>query len=232
MTHTRETVLARISEAPVRFAEMAGSKAHRARVGLRAIVDALESEGLIRLAYIGGFPHYVLADWEPSPEDVLAEIEGNCRRTMDGCLEWAGYVDPKRGPMVRCGASTVPTSVRRVVWGLKRKPLNFQDTIKPACGNWACVEYGHMQKASRADARRGSPLTLLHKARIATAQRKGAKLTMEIARQIRASADSESLEAAKWGVTKATVSAIRRNEIWQEYQQGMFTGLLARKKVA
>lgn len=228
MKHTRESVLATIEAAPIRFGALAGSKAYRARVGLRAIVDALTAEGLIRLVYIDRFPHLVLQDWEPTKEQTLSILEGRGKRNADGCLLWTGYTDPLRGPMASIGTPPQPTSVRRTIWGIKRKPLEFNDTVKPDCGNWACVEYTHMVMANRADPAIGRKKTTLHAMRIAQGLRalKG-KLTMDIAREIRASPEPAAKLASHYGVSKETINMIRRGETWKEYQQGLFTGLMA-----
>lgn len=233
MKHTRESVLAAITAAPIRFGDLAGSKAHRARVGLRIIVDRLTAQGLIRTTYIDRFPHLVLADWQPSAEQTVAILLARGRRTVDGCLLWSGYTDPLRGPMASIGTPPIPTSVRRKVWSLKKRALDFNETIKPSCGNWSCVAYEHMELATRADALIGRSKTPEHARRIAQGLRtKIGKLSMEIAREVRASSESSPKLAIKYGVSKQAIDQIRRGETWKEYQQGLFTGLIDARKRA
>lgn len=223
---SRDEILATLEAGPVRFIDLAkGSRAYYVRKPLRETIDALVADGLIHMIYVGGQQHYALTNWAPDDALVLKIITDKCRRTIDGCLEWTGYIDPDRGPMYRLNDQ--PTSIRRLVWQIKRgKQLGYQETVKPGeCDNWACVEYAHLVLARREDAAIGRPKTMLHTMRIARAHRamRGV-ITMEIARQIRASSDPEKAEARKWGISAATVGQIRRNEIWKEY--GMFTGLL------
>jgi len=233
VNHTRETVLAAITAAPVRFNNLAGSKAHRARVGLRAIVDSLIADGLVRMTYIDRFPHLVLMDWKPSKEETVAILEGRGRPTVDGCLLWTGYVDPIRGPMASLGSPPMPTSVRRKVWSLKKRVLDFNETIKPSCGNWACVAFAHMELANRADPLTGRKKTPVHAMHIAQGLRASiGKLSMEIAREVRASPESSPKLAIKYGVSKQAIDQIRRGETWKEYQQGLFTGLMEQRKQA
>lgn len=223
---SRDEVLEILQAGPARFIDLAkGSRAYWVRKPLRETIDALVADGLVELIYLEGQQRYALVGWTPSNEDLLEIITNKCRRTIDGCLEWTGYIDPRRGPMYRL--NDVPTSIRRLVWAIKRgRKLHFQETVKPVeCDNWACVEYAHLALSRREDAITGKPRTLLHSMRIAHAHRamRGV-ITMEIARQIRASNSTEKEEAKKWGISTATVGQVRRGEIWKEY--GLFTSLL------
>lgn len=222
----RDQVLATIEAGPVQYAALAGTMSDPARAQLRAIIDELMGQGLIRLIHLDRFPHYVATDWVMSDELRLQLIEGKCRRTVDGCLVWSGYVDPRRGPMVRFGADGFPTAVRRVVWAIKRGPLGLQQTVRAGCDDPACVEYEHMKLGTRADKARGRSLTPLTKLRIARAHRAArGKLDIEKVRVIRASTETEAVLAERYGVSKPTIGQIRRNETWRE-EGGMFTALI------
>lgn len=226
--HTYESVLAKITAGPIRFQHLAGSAKYEHRIELRKIVDQLTEEGLIRLTYIDRFPHLVLKDWKPSSELILMLLEGRGKPAEDGCLIWSGYTDPIRGPMASLGEPRMPTSVRRVIWSIKRKPLHHNQTVKPTCGNWACIQYEHMKVVNgRTEAQIGSKKTRIHAMNIANGLRKTkGKLTMEIAREARQSTLSAAKFAAMHGVTKEAISAIRRGETWKEYGNGFFTGLI------
>lgn len=224
----RTQLLDILAAGPAKFLDLAlGSKNHRVRKPLRAAIDGLMAEGVLKMLYLGGTQYIALADWEPSGDMLLRVIEDNCRRTVDGCLVWTGHTDPIRGPMYRLNG--VPTSIRRMVWQTKRGlTLGYLKTVKPVvCDNWECVEYRHLAAVKRGNASIGKPLGLLRIQRIAETMRasKG-KITMDIARQIRLSSDSERTESAKWDISPAIVGQIRRNETWKEY--GMFSGLVKR----
>ena len=222
----RDQVLATIEAGPVQYAALAGTMSDPARAQLRAIIDELTGQGLIRLIQLDRFPHYVTTDWVMPDELRLQLIEGKCRRTVDDCLIWTGYIDPRRGPMVRFGPDGPPTAARRVVWTIKRGPLGLQQTVRAGCDDPACVAYEHMKLGTRADKARGRSLTPLTRLRIARAQQAArGKLDLEKVRAIRASAESETVLAERYGVSKPTIGQIRRNETWRE-EGGMFTALI------
>ncbi len=220
-------VLARITAAPIKFVDLAGgSKQHHDRKALRTIVDRLVAQEIIKLVWIDRFPYYVLADWKISPQMQLEIIESRARRDKDGCLVWAQYTSDDRGPMVPIDA--IPTPVRRLVWETKKGvKLGWNDTIKPACGNWACIEFNHMEKADRADNTRGRPLNVAHKLKIAQSMRENSKLSPELVEEIRCSKETVRAQAARLGINKCTVMAIRKGIRWKEYGNGLFTGLVA-----
>lgn len=225
--YSRDKVLAQIQAGPVRYKDLAISAANRDRVGLRKIIDRLTAKGLIRTTYIDRFPYLVAADWTPTQDMLLAILEGRGKPTADGCLLWTGYTDPGRGPMATIGSPAQPTSVRRTIWQIKREPLTFNETIKPSCGKWTCIAYACMEKATRADPAIGRRKTPIHAMNIALGMRKlKSKLTMEIARDIRASAEPADALAIHYGVSQAAINMIRRGVTWKEYGNGLFTGLM------
>ncbi|AVS68148.1 hypothetical protein C8245_23010 [Paracidovorax avenae] len=231
--HTRESVLAAVLSGPTRFQDLAGDLVGRYRKPLRRIVDGLVSEGLIRLIHLGREQSYVAKDWTPSESYLLERIFNRCIETDAGCLEWQGHVEPERGPMFRPSSEMHPVSARRIVWsGIKGKRIAKYRSIKLACGNEACLRVEHMKSQPRLTAKRGKPISNLHRAHIAEGRRKSrAKLDLEAARAIRASTETVAKASKRWGVSEATISAIRLNRIWKEYDTpfaGMFTGLLQR----
>lgn len=83
-----------------------------------------------------------------------------------------------------------------------------------------CCNPAHVRLGSRAEALRNRcPAAATRTAmRLSSTrvQRGKSRITLQIALRIRASADTLAVEAAKWGVSKSTISAIRRHEIWRE----------------
>lgn len=241
LQHTRETVLARIAQGPVSYIELSGSRKrhHAARAALRAILEELKSEKLIRRVLLDRFPFWVLYDWQMSDELKLQLIEGKCRRRMDGCLDWTGYIDDVRGPMHRFGADESPQSLRRAIWVIRAGRLKPHQTVKAKCGNPACVEFTHLVRGQRNDESRGTRLSHIHRGRIAKSrQERHGKLNWEKVRAMRAlAADPPSREALggktlaqalalEHGVSLPTVYQVLSYRSWQE-PCGMFTSLIA-----
>jgi len=227
----REEIMARIKSSPVTYAELAKGIPKRRKAPLRALMDALLDEGVIKIAQRHRRPHFVLPDYEPEPAYLLDMIR--MRSTVDdgGCLIWGGYIDPIRGPSVRAGEEN-PTSVRRMGWvASKRGRLGYSDTIVMKCGVDACVEVKHMKKAGRGDSTRNKSLTLLHRKKIAESRRKGGALTPERVREIRENNEVARIAAEKAGVSKGTIVDIRSGRSWKEYggMSGLFTDLINRR---
>lgn len=227
------TVLARITAAPTRYGDMA-SKSKPERAKLRKIIDTLLADGAIKQVYINRFPYYVHAAWAPTDAEMLADIEGRCRPTVDGCLLWCEYVDQVVGPVYQGKLSRPKKSVRRTVWELRGGGvLTFRDVVKPECGNAACIAFDHLRKTSRAEPQVGRPKTPGHALRIAQAAQAGAKkLDWEKVRAIRASTESTAELAIRYGVSKQTITAVQRGDIWKERETGMFSGLIAGRRAA
>lgn len=228
---TRDAVLARITEGPARTLELAGSLNHEVRQRLRAVLEVLAADGLIRSVYIEGIPHWVLKGWDFTNALKLQILTNRSRRLLDGCLEWPGYLDPRRGPMACIGKDGVPTSVRRTIWQIKRGPLGYQQTVRVDCENDRCVEYQHMYLGRREDKAIGKSVTQLQRARIARAKQRTGKLDWEKVRAIRARIDAGATDgelAREYGVAKPTIADVRKHRSWRE-EGGMFTALIARR---
>lgn len=230
MKLTTASVMARITAAPTRYCEMA-SKSKTERAKLHKIIDRLMAQGAIKKVYISRFPYYVPVNWAPSDAELLADIEGRGRPTLDGCLLWSEYVDEIVGPIWRGSVEHGPRSVRRTVWEIRSgTKLTYRDVIKPECGNPACIAFEHLRKTTRAEPLKGRRKTPGHAMRIAKAAQANAKrLDWDKVRAIRASGENPAVLALRYGVSKQLIGAVLRNEIWKETPAGMFTGLIARQ---
>lgn len=220
-----KSVLAAIQEGPCRYAVLAGSMSDPRRARLRRVIDKLVAQGAIKQVYIDRFPYYVTADWAMTDAQRLEIVTGRCR-PVDGCMVWTGYVDPKRGPIVRFGDGS-PIPVRRAVWQIKRGALGYQQTVRvrDECEP-NCVEYRHMRLGRREDPAKGKNIALLHRQRIAQAhQTARGKLDWDKVREIRASNEPDAELAKRYGVSKATIGQVQRGDTWKEFV-GMFTALL------
>lgn len=210
ITFRRARVLEKIQRGPIRYATLAGSHAYAVRKRLRPIIDRLESAGEIRLVQLEGFPFYVAADWVLTDEHRLQLIQNRCK-PVDGCMVWTGYIDPRRGPMVRF-LDESPMPARRAIWQIKRGPLEFQQTVRADdCCHEGCVEYRHMKLGRREDPAKGRNITLLQRHRIATShQDRRGKLNWDKVHTIRAGEGrTRALEAPE---TDRLTTVLRTNQ--------------------
>jgi hypothetical protein len=114
--------------------------------------------------------------------------------------------------------------VRRLAYELaKGVPTKPGLCVVPTCGNECCVNPKH-QKAMRESekckraAEQGAFSKIARGRAIAEGSRKTkAKLTPEQAKEIRYSAESGPVLAAKYGINKSLVNKIKRGEAWRDY---------------
>ncbi len=219
-----DEVFARIRMKPVRWVELAGTRAAAAK--LRPIVDALLASGAVKIVRMGGSRHYAAAAWSPSKQEQLDEIYGRCR-AVDGCMLWTGRIDLERGPAMYAAWAGTERSVRRRVWGIRLRKLDRSTTIAMTCANPEdCVLFEHMQRSNSGAKMKGKPKTLLHRNAISMAKRKaGTKLNEEKAAAILSSDKSSRCLARELNVSQATVLAVRAGDRWRNYRATPFSGL-------
>ena len=162
---------------------------------------------------------------------TMQTVESIMARTTEygDCQEWTGHFGNKC-PLVRHNGSMV--SIRRVLLGLAGLPIKVGEFAAPACGNFRCVCQDHIVRHTRAQHVRAmaklsnqSPTRGL---KISIARRAHhSKLSIEIARTIRQSEDSNAELATEHGCTRSMVASIRRGQSWKEHGSP-FAGLGAR----
>lgn len=223
---SKSAILHRVRKGPVKLLELAhGSKNHAVRKRLMRHIDSLVADGAIKRVWIQGFPHYVKALHETTDEDRVRMLLENCRQAY-GCMAWASFVDPQRGPLGRVDGPKV-LNVRRYIWSVKRGELSPNQIIRmrPECEH-GCIEYTHMRVGRRNEHAVGNALTLTHRLAIsASKQAQVGKLDWDKVRAIRASTESRKDLAARYGISTSMIGQVLRNEVWVE-SAGMFTGLL------
>jgi hypothetical protein len=149
------------------------------------------------------------------------------------CWKWTGA-------MQSCGAT--PTmrwqgktqAVRRLIL-LERGPAPAGKPIATyTCGNSLCVHPDHtawtkrqlvQQRTTREQGHQNS--TVRNK-KIADKARQNGKLTYEQALDVREAEGVQHEIAARFGISQATVSAIKRGKTWRSYTGNPFAGLGAR----
>lgn len=144
------------------------------------------------------------------------------------CWNWTGALQS-------CG--TVPTmNYKRKIGAVRRFILLEQgvDLSKRlatyTCGNPMCVNPEHVAPATRRSVQRrtteelGHQQSLLRRKKLADNARRRAKLSPELARQVREADGTQDEIAARFGVSQATVSVIKRGVTWKDYSNP-FAGL-------
>lgn len=126
-------------------------------------------------------------------------------------------------------------SVRKAVWVRFNGPLPEGKVLTTKCDNPCCLNPELLATVTRGDViHRGMEQGVLHNAAHVAArtkarrQRQGTKLSLEIAREIRANHDIPTRDyAKKLGVSAAMISRVRNNLSYRD--EGVFRGLGARK---
>lgn len=122
--------------------------------------------------------------------------------------------------------------VRRIAVALDGRPAQPRQPVVATCGEPRCCNPAHLQPSTTAAvakhaAEQGKFSTLTRRAKVAAHRRAapGTKLTMEIARTIRASTETGPVLAARYGVNRSLINAIKRGTAWPEFGGNPFAGL-------
>lgn len=232
--HTPQSVLLALKTGPAQFKDLChvGQKPRYAK-GLWDSLNELKASKLVKKVYIDQMMHWALADWNPTDQEILKSFEGRSVRTIDGCLRWRGAVTPQVGPVAYAGKDYVE-SVWRVTWRIKRVAPGLQDMVRPTCGEPMCIEFKHLAKTRRGESQAGRAKSPVHRQRVMDAIRaKFGKITMEDARDIRASKEANKVLMERYDISKSTLWSIKAGKRWKEpIVGGMFTGLLADERKA
>ncbi|RZL40157.1 MAG: hypothetical protein EOP35_01745 [Rubrivivax sp.] len=150
------------------------------------------------------------------------------------CVEWQGPTLKAKTPLVYVPKGFVlpqwgqyRQSARVVLWALFHgAPPPAGSVLRVSCCNDKCVAIEHMFVMTRAkapveQAKRGELSTPKRKAAaIRRARSRETKLSVEKAREIRSSCESSTVLAPRYGVSKATINAVRRGKAWPEAANG------------
>lgn len=138
------------------------------------------------------------------------------------CWEWRGATQSKSTtPMLHWNGTVIST--RRVI-AMQRGDDVKGKVATYRCGNPACVNPEHVIVTTRQRVQKRSVKELRYNLdptrnkKLADLMRaKRAKITMEIAQQIREAEGSQKVIGERFGVSQSTVSAIQRGETWKTY---------------
>lgn len=164
---------------------------------------------------------------------TLDYIKARCIEEGD-CLIWQGAVGDAGYPiMKRYGGPCL--LVRRVVVGLDGREPKPRQPVTCTCDDKRCVAPDHLKlstwsKVGKKAAAKGAFSSKARGSKIAASRREssGVKLNADIARTIRESTESGPVLAARYGVNKSRINAIKRGDAWKDYTPSPFAGLGAR----
>lgn len=159
----------------------------------------------------------------------LEDIKARCIEVGE-CWEWQGNISSNGVPTAclptvypkQPGTRSARVTINALAWECRTGRSAQGKQVWRSCCNHACVNPAHMRAGTReqmceALAKLGtykrSPGDI---AAITKGKRKAGKLSIEQAREIRASSLSGIALAPIYGVDKSLISRIRRGEAWRE----------------
>lgn len=153
--------------------------------------------------------------------DLIARVMSRVIEVGD-CLEWTGAYS-ERIPAINLKGKMV--TVRRAL-AIDLQLLSECCTDKVAvvrCGNWRCVAPDHVRVITRkklqqqtANAGHRASQIIANRKRSMRARRRG-KLTEEQVAEIRDAQDTQRQLAKRFGVSQATIFAIKKGKVWRDY---------------
>ena len=135
------------------------------------------------------------------------------------CLIWRGYL-ANGTPQMRLGGRYV--SVRRHIFTLLGNPVPKGRYPVTVCREFGCIHPGHLRQCTHRQmgllaAQEGKFSAPSRRAAITAARRANApKLTLALAREIRASTEPGPALAARYGIHRSLVTRIKRGEAWAD----------------
>lgn len=165
-----------------------------------------------------------------TPQDLLDRSD-----EVGECWIWNQATSDAGYPIMKvrgCGCRLV----RRLAAELAGHELKPRQPVVTTCDEKKCVRPEHcLPSSNQAVAQKAADAGAFSQpqrgAKIAAGRRaKSAKLTMEQAMEIRNSTEVGHVLAARYGIDKSRVNAIKRGEAWKDYANpftGLFAGLAA-----
>jgi hypothetical protein len=132
-----------------------------------------------------------------------------------GCWLWPGSMNNSGTPITWFPPLQAAVTIGIAICFFKTGHRPERGTMwLPKCGNQLCANPAH-RFVGNASVRTSGKRTPLHNAKIALSNRKNARLTEEIAAEIRASEEAGCRVAKRYGISASHVSRIRRGQNWR-----------------
>lgn len=171
-------------------------------------------------------PNMSKEDWLLGILDLIEPV-GECEEWQGTLLGRVPVGYTPRGYLFE-GNSQGKHSVRSIAWRFKHLVMPpAGKVVRMTCCNDRCVAIAHMQLMTRADSvreqfRRGEHNTPARRAAVIQRARANpnAKLTIEGAREIRASEEADEVLSQRFGICAKRVGMVRRGEAWPELASG------------
>jgi len=129
-----------------------------------------------------------------------------------GCHLWFGHVDERGRGMLRINRRL--TFASRVSWTIHRGPIPEGIHVLHRCDTPMCVNPRHLFLGTHDDNMRDMAVKGRH-ANVAGQRNAAAKLTDADVRAIRSSTETQMTLAARFQVSQATISDVRRLKKWR-----------------
>jgi hypothetical protein len=153
---------------------------------------------------------------------TIEKILARCDEDAD-CMIWLGCRGQTNQPKTGNG------SVRRIAWTLVNGEIPAKRLVTVTCGHSMCLNPDHLALTTKSAVIRKVLSRLDVKVRKTASSRRSTraslgKITMEIARDIRASDKLGRDWARELGVSESLVSLVKRGKTWKE-PANMWAGL-------
>lgn len=164
---------------------------------------------------------------------TLKMIADRCDEVGD-CWIWRNAASTTGHPIIKSEGKC--RLVRRAAVALDGRPAAPSQPVACTCGEKLCCNPAHLYPSSvkhiaRKAAKEGAWSGVARCKKLADVRRKSdnCKLTIEIAREVRASTEKTEVLARRYGVNVSVIKGIRAGKLWKEYVATPFTGLGARR---
>jgi hypothetical protein len=146
----------------------------------------------------------------PAARPIKERISEKAQIAPSGCHEWTGYVMPNGYGQVHLGGKTA--YAHRVAYELRHGPIANGLYVLHRCDNRRCVNVDHLFLGTHLD----NVVDCVQKSRHAYGDKNGRrKLNAAQAVDIRNSEGTHDEIAARYGVSRATVTLIKQRRTWQ-----------------